>query len=352
MADRIKPARPTIVVAGEEKPVLAERLLRLVVHETRSGLFGCEAVFGNWGSVGGGVGFLYFDRKLFDFGKAFAIKLDRDTVFEGRITGLDAAFPEGRPPELAVLAEDRLQDLRMTRRTRTFADVSDADVMRALAADHGLSPSIDVSGPKHKVLAQVNQSDLAFLRDRARAIDAELWTSGRTLNAKSRSKRAGAALRLKFGRELRAFSALSDLAGQRTSVSVSGWDVSSKSALTHEADESAVMGELGGDASGVSILKSALGDRKEAVVHGVPLTGEETAARAEAYFKAIARRFVTGHGVAETDARLRVGASADLQGLGPLFSGKYYVAEVRHLFDGAQGLRTEFSAERPGVGRV
>ena len=277
MPSSIKPARPTIAVAGQEQAVLAERLVRLVIHESTSGLFGCEALFGNWGAVAGRIDFLYFDRKLFDFGKPFAIRLDRDTVFEGRITGLEANFPEGRPPELAVLAEDRLQDLRMTRRTRTFADVSDADVMRTVAADHGLSPSIDVSGPTHKVLAQVNQSDLAFLRERARAIDAELWMTGRTLNAKSRSNRSGAALRLAFGHELREFSALSDLAGQRTSVSVSGWDVSSKSAFTHEASESAVGGEVGGDASGVSILRSALGDRKEAVVHGVPLNSQETA---------------------------------------------------------------------------
>jgi phage protein D len=100
----------------------------------------------------------------------------------------------------------------------------------------------------------------------------------------------------------------------------------------------------------VSILQAALGERKEAVVHSVPLDGDETQARAEAYFKAMARRFVTGRGVAETDPRLRVGASADLDGLGPLFSGKYYVAEVRHLFDGADGLRTQFTAERPGIG--
>jgi phage protein D len=347
----IKSARPTIVVAGEEKPLLAERLLNLDIHESKNGLFGCEAVFGNWGEVGGGVGFLYFDRKTLDFGKAFAVRIERDTVFEGRISGLEANFPEGRQPELTVLAEDRLQDLRMTRRTRTFVDVSDADVIRTIAADHGLSSDIEVRGPTHKVLAQVNQSDLAFLRDRARAIDAELWMSERTLHARSRSKRSGAALRLAFGRELRSFSALSDLARQRTGVCVSGWDVSSKSALIHEADESAISAELGGDASGASILQSAFGVRKEAVAHSMPIDGEETRARAEAYFKALARRFVTGHGVAETDARLRVGASATLEGLGPLFNGKYYVAGVRHLFDGAAGLRTEFTAERPGLGR-
>ena len=50
----IKSARPAILVAGAEKPALAERLLSLVVHETQSGLFSCEAVFGNWGAAGPG----------------------------------------------------------------------------------------------------------------------------------------------------------------------------------------------------------------------------------------------------------------------------------------------------------
>ena len=33
-------------------------------------------------------------------------------------------------------------------------------------------------GPTYKTLAQVNQSDLAFMRERARSIDAELWMDG------------------------------------------------------------------------------------------------------------------------------------------------------------------------------
>jgi hypothetical protein len=39
-------------------------------------------------------------------------------------------------------------------------------------------------------------------------------------------------------------------------------------------------------------------------------------------------------------------------GAGPLFSGKYYVCEVRHRFDGQRGLRTEFRCERPGIGHA
>ncbi len=348
----IHAARPAIAVDGEDKPFLASGLLGLLVHETASGLSCCEAVFGNWGNNEGRVDFLFFGRDVLEFGKPFAIKVGDTTLFDGRITALEARFPEGRPPELAVLAEDRLQDLRMTRRTRTFTDVSDSDVFSSIASDHGLTPQIDVSGPTHKVLAQVNQSDLAFLRDRARAAGAEVWVEGRTLHAQPRPARGGAApVRLAYGSQLREFQALADLAHQRTSVTVGGWDVAGKSALSVEASDAAISSEVGQDESGVSILQSALGERKEAVAHGAPVTQEEARARAESYFRTLARRFVTGRGVAETDGSLRVGVSAELSGLGPLFDGKYYVAEVRHLFDGVCGLRTEFAAERPGIGR-
>jgi uncharacterized protein len=92
------------------------------------------------------------------------------------------------------------------------------------------------------------------------------------------------------------------------------------------------------------------GERKASVAHAVPITAREAQDRAEAAFRLQARRFLTGRGIAEPDARLRAGTQVDLQGLGPLFSGKYYVGEVAHLFDGARGLRTEFAAERPGIG--
>ena len=347
----VRPARPGVAIDGRDKPELSEGLLSLLVVETIDGLYRCEATIGNWGTVNNAIGFLYFDRSVLDFGKAFSIKLGTDVLFDGRIMGMEGHFPEGRPPELVVLAEDRLQDLRMTRRTRTFADMSDADVANQLASDHGLTPNVSVTGPTYKVLAQINQSDLAFLRERARVVDAELWMDGRTLNLQARADRRSSPVQLTHGRELREFNVLADLSHQRTSLTVSGWDVAAKSNLRYDASDAALGSELDGDASGASILSASFGQRKEALVHTVPLTSQETQTEAESLFKLTARRFVVGHGVADTSSRLRVGAQVDLQGLGPLFTGKYYVTEIRTRFDGTHGLRTLFTAERPGLGQ-
>jgi Bacteriophage probable baseplate hub protein len=345
-------ARPTFNVGGQDNPDLASGLLNLLIAEDAAGLYRCEATFANWGPVNGSIGFLYFDRQTLDFGKAFKVQYQSGTLFDGRVMGLEAHFPEGRPPELTVLAEDRFQDLRMTRRTRVFENVSDSDIVSQIAGDHGLTPDSQLQGPTHKVVAQVNQSDLAFLRDRARGVDGEVWVDGSTLHAKARTARTGgSALSMTYAQELRSFSVLADLAQQRTGLTVSGWDVAAKQGLTYQASSSVVSGELNGDQDGSSVLQSALGDRQEMVVHSVPLTSDEARARAESLFKSSARRFVVGRGVARPDPGLSVGVNVRLVGLGPLFSGTYYVAELKHLFDGASGLRTEVTVERPGLGR-
>jgi hypothetical protein len=350
-ATGIRIARPSIYIDGQNDIALGQALLQLIISEDVQGLYHCEARFGNWGPKGNSIGFMYFDRKKLDFGKPMQIKIDQDKIFDGRISAIEANFGEARPPEIAVLLEDRFQDLRMTQRTRTFADVSDSDVMNRIASDYGLQPNIDVSGPSYKVLAQVNQSDLSFLRERARAIDAEIWLDDKTLHCQSRTKRNNGTVKVNYGGELREVTVTADLAGQRTSVKVNGWDISGKSAMTYEANDQVISGELGSDSSGISILKSAFGDRKEALAHTVPLSSREAQTEAEAVMRMTARRFVIAHGITQADAKLRVGTYIDMQGLGPLFSGKYYLCHVKHVFEGTQGFVTEFSAERSGIGK-
>ena len=141
-----------------------------------------------------------------------------------------------------------------------------------------------------------------------------------------------------------------DLAGQRTAVRVNGWDLANKSTLTFEAVASAVSNELNGGTSGISILSSAFGERKESIAHTVPLSSAEAQAEANTVLKMMARKFVVVHGVAQGNAKLNVGTYVDLGGLGPLFSGKYYLASVKHTFDGDAGFLTIFTGERPAIG--
>jgi uncharacterized protein len=347
-------ARPQFKLGGASQPALSDGLLALMVEETVAGLRQCEATFANWGPKDGATGFLYFDRQLFDFGTALVIEagsgVGAGQIFEGKITALEGRFLRERPPELLVLAEDGLQELRMTRRTRTFESLSDSGLFNQVAGEYGLSAVVDVSGPTHKVLAQLNQSDLAFLRERARAVDAEIWIDGTSLHVQTRSSRNAGPAILTIGRSLFECSIVADLSGQVTGMVVSGWDVAAKQAISHRSAESVLGGELGQDLSGGGILARQFRTPDQQIVHHAPVTTAEATALADAHYRRVARRFVRASGSAEVDARLRVGARVELRGVGELFEGKYTVVRTRHLFDSVHGFRTEFEAERPGLG--
>src|SRR5690606_17932223 len=115
----------------------------------------------------------------------------------------------------------------------------------------------------YEILAQVNQSDLAFVRQRARVIDAELWIEDGTLHVQQRAERTRGDVRLTYGQGLREFSVIADLAEQRTAVSVCGWDRAEKKPIVERAGTSEIEPELEGGESGSQILQATFGVREE-----------------------------------------------------------------------------------------
>jgi phage protein D len=345
---------PLLALSGQVDTALPDDLISLTVEETIVGLCWCEVRFNNFGYRNGSPGYLYLGRDRIDFGKQLDVTLrsggDSRKVFSGKVSAIQADYPAADPAQILVFAEDSLQDLRLTRRTRTFANITTADIAQRLAGDHGLTPSVSLDGPTHKVVAQVNQSDLAFLRSQARVDDGEVWVEGSTLHVSRRPDRGGGTISLSYGGGLISFSVRADLADQCSELGVAGWDVGGKTAILETADSSALGAEIGSDTSGASVLSSAFSDRKERIVRGAPIAADEARSLAKAAYLERARRFVCGTGVTDGSATLRVGTTLKLSGLGGMFEGSYYVSRTRHLFDLNRGYRTEFDLERPGIG--
>ncbi len=345
----IRSARPTIEIAGQAAPVFEAALMAYELHDSIEAMARAELTFGNWGGADQ-PGFQHFDRSVLDFGKSVRIKMGDDTLFDGRISALTGHFPEGAPPQISVYAEDRLQDLRMTRRTRCFAQKSLGDVARTIASDHGLQAQVSTTAPAMPMVAQLNQSDLAFLIETARRFDADIYVEGTKLFVVP--TRDHAVARLAWAGTLRSFEVSADLTHQRTSVVAAGWDVNEKAGVNHAADKAVISGELGQDEAGSDIVQNSFGQRVETLAHCLPTNASEARHIAEASYRHIARSFVTGEGVCETDAKLRAGAKLELSGLGPLFDGAYRATSVSHLFDAELGARTAFRCSRPGLGRA
>ncbi|MCP5117799.1 MAG: phage late control D family protein, partial [bacterium] len=297
---------------------------------------------------------LYLDGATLDFGKRLSASLGpaetERTVFEGFVSGLEVEFHEGKPPEVTAFAEDRLMDLRMTRRSRTYEDTTDAEIAETIAGEHGLSAEVDADGPTYDLVQQWNMSDLAFLRQRARLIQAEIWLQQDTLYFQTRDKRTGTDITLVQGNHLLDVQARADLAHQRTTVRVSGYDAGGREMVDEEAGPDAVDAEISDGLTGASVLERAFGERMTYRVREAPLNGSEAAAWARAEMLRRARGFVTVAGITRGTPDMVVGSRLTLERVGHPFDGAgYYVTRVCQTYDSANGHRTEFSAERATI---
>jgi phage protein D len=348
---------PTFKVDGKDAPALNVSLISIEIADDVAGMARLEATFDNWGTppAGGPPGYMFFDGGVVSFGKELEVSIGPPgasaVVFKGRITSVGARFGSTRAPELTIHAEDDLQLFRMTRRTRTYENVTDAEVAEALARAHQLDPDCDAPGPRHRVLVQIAQTDLAFLRERAAAIDAQVWVEDGKLKFKAHQDRDAGEVQLTLGKMLRRFDVTADLAEQVAKVVGHGWDVGGKSDPAVPADGALLADEAAGASHGADVVKKVFGPREEHVVDRPTASRDEAEALAKATLLRRGRRFVRGGGETEGTAALRVGSKMKILGVGPIFEGTYVATQVTHRWDRVRAFHTGFCAERPAIGK-
>lgn len=346
---------PVFEVGGTVRGELARDLRQLSVEEGTDGLKKLVARFRAFGPHENAAEerLLYLEGEPFDFGVDLAVSLGPPgvarRVFAGKVSALEACFAVEREHEVVIFAEDRLMDLRMTRRFRTYRESTDAEIAESIAGEHGLAAQVDAPGPRYDLVQQWNQSDLAFLRERARLLQAELWLADDTLHFVARERRTATALTLVRGNDLLSVELRADLAHQRTAVRVSGYDAADRAPIDEEAGADTIDAEIApGGLTGPAVLERAFGARVSHRVREVPLTSPEAADWARAEMLRRARGFVQVCAVTRGTPDLVVGSRLRLERVGAPFTGDgYTVTRVRHSYDLEVGHRTCFEAERP-----
>jgi phage protein D len=349
-------AAPVLTVAGSRQPELGRDLVRLDIEETTGGLRRLTLhLIGSAPRAQSSHDVVeYLDGRPLDFGAAVQVAIGQPgtekIVFDGTLSAVEVSFQEADAPVVVARAEDDLMRLRMTQRSATYVRASDADVVRTVAARHGLGASVDLDGPTYDVVQQFNQSDLAFLRDRARRLQADLWSADGAVHLATRDRRRGTAVTLTRGSDLLTLTATADLAEQCTAVHVSGYDASARAQIDVEAPAGTVDAETSGGRTGPQTLQRAFGAMPGRRVRDVPVVESEARAVARAEMLRRSRRFVRLRGVTSGTPLLVVGSVITLRSCGrPFDGGGYYATRVHHSYDLEHGMRTRFEAERPTV---
>src|SRR5205807_5672600 len=134
--------------------------------------------------------FELFDRQTFSLGTrvdiAFTSERDMVTVTRGEATALTVEpGPRGRH-QLVVSGLDATHRLAKGPKTRSFQNMTDADIVSQIARDYGLDTDIDATPEVNEYLLESSKSDYAFLKDRAERIGFDLWVADGKLFFKRR----------------------------------------------------------------------------------------------------------------------------------------------------------------------
>ncbi|MGE0222007.1 MAG: phage late control D family protein [Acetobacteraceae bacterium] len=351
---RIISARPTIRLGGQDLPLLTANITRLRMREALGGLSTLElAVVDILSHPDGRAGYGATRESPIRLGAEVKVYMGEVSgpreIFDGHITALEAEVGPAAAPTFTLLAEDRLFKARKTRRTRTFEEMSPADLVRTIAGDHGLTPEIrDGLDAPTGIWVQMNESDLAFLRRILDRFDADLQVVAGALQAGPCARDPRTSVTLSYGGNLIRARLTADLADQATEVRVGGFDPATGEAV----NATATTGEKGPGQGqeGPALLRETFQEHREHVGHQGPLTASEGEKVAKAVYGRRARRFVRVDASAQGDAAIRVGSHVAIDGINPFFVNTYVVTEATHRFDLANGYITDFLAEGAFLG--
>jgi phage protein D len=295
-----------------------------------------------------------FEASLFDPGTSIQVEMGYPArmkkLFDGEIVSVAPDFPESGGPTVQVTARSRLHWLTLGKHTRSWQDATEADIVGQIAREAKLSSKVDPTTVKHPYVLQPNQRDLDFLLARARMIGFEVLVEAKTLIFRKAVTGGRAAVTLEWGRTLKSFRPSLDPTRQVTEVTVRGYDPKKKEAIVGKASGSSQPAGMGGKQSGSKLLSGEFGrDAADVEICPPPASQQEADARAKARLGEITRDTVVGEGSCVGLPELVSGGVVDLKGLGPKFSGTYYVTRAVHSIGGG-GYDTSFSVSRSAVG--
>jgi phage protein D len=345
-------ARPTVRVDGEDNAELTAAVLTMRMVEQEGGLCALELRLANFGTVGASTDLMFEDERAVKIGSQLSIYSGDvaapQEIFRGLVTGFEAEFPEGEPPELVLLAEDKLQQARLARRSKVYDSLKLSDLSNTVAGNMGLTATVTGLTNDLGTQVQLNESDLAFMRRLLARYDGDVQVVGDQLQVSPRGDVQRSTVELELYSQLRRVRVTADLAHQVTEVSCTGWD--EKQGTRVKATSSGSHSGPGSGRTGSSVLQDAIGDRSEHVGHLVAVDRAEAQAIADAEFDRRARRFVIVDGTCEGNPKVRVGTHVTLKSVSPRLDNTYYVVRAVHRFDQRSGYQTDFEAESAFLG--
>lgn len=270
-------------------------------------------------------------------------------MISGVITEVTTGFAEGGSPELAVAGYDNAFPMTLGKRSRSWHDAADSDVVEALAKEHNLDTDIESTQVKNPQVEQNQESDFEFLKKLAERNHFEFYVDPdkRLRFGKPRDRDDGV-VTLRWGRTLLSFKPEANLAAQVAEVHVYGWDKNRKESIVGKAIAGEESGHDPRRQSGGERQRKALGKSPVLELRQPVFTQAEAKRRALAVLNDHAKKFLTGEAECLGLPDLLPDRNVNLADLGEPFSKTYYLQQTVHKVD-SSGYRTRLKVKETSI---
>jgi uncharacterized protein involved in type VI secretion and phage assembly len=272
------------------------------------------------------------------------------SLISGEITALEPEYSEDGQAKLTIRGYDKAHRLHRGKKTRTFLQQKESDVVSTIAGEAGLTPDVDSTGVQYDYLLQNNQTNWEFLQERARRLGYWVYvTSGKLCFKKATATLLGTGPTLTWGDNLYSFRPRLSGAQQADNVKVEGWNSKTREAIASQATPVAPANQGGVTTNGGADAKTAFGGTtSEAVVVDLPIVSvDDAAAIATGLAERISRDYLWAEGECLGDPEVQAGAVVTIElevgkKKDSKFGGKYLVTSATHTWDGTD-YRTHFT---------
>ncbi len=296
--------------------------------------------------------FTWIDQDLFTLGALVEIQMGYEkglkTVMVGEITGLEPEFEEDTTPVLVVRGHDLRHRLMRGRKTQSFTQMKDSDIVSQIARDQGLTSKAKDTKIKLEYVLQHNQTDWEFLQERAARIGYELMIDNKTLYYRPHDNGQQKVFTLNYREDLISFLPRLSTMTQVSQVQVQGWLPQEKKSVFGKAAAGQEGEKMGGKTSGAKAVQKAF-DKSSYTLVSQPVSSKAEADQmALGQFQDDVMAYITGEGTCHGIPDLRIGKVIEIAGVGKRFSGLYYLSATEHHYGQEDGYKTSFTVRRNG----
>ncbi|WP_018527181.1 phage late control D family protein [Alkalispirochaeta alkalica] len=295
---------------------------------------------------------LWADSSEFSEGQQVSVHLgtkdDIEEVFNGEITGLRAQYTRNTDDTTVIVCHDVLHRLKRFRKTATFADMADADIVQEILDRHGLEGDCDGLGTHYAYTTQQNSSDFDLVMEIAARHGCLVRAQGTCIRIKPIVDESTDVI-VEWEKTLLDFSAQMDTTRQWTDVAVHSWNADSGEGVLGEARAEDISHRVGDGSLGGELVRESFGACQTVVVDPRVQDTVEAERLAMDILTRNSFELISGSGSCEGNYRIRAGSTLEVKELGGRFSGPYLLREVKHRLVSGTGFTTSFSGSRNTV---